>query len=62
MDDKTLVHSYSGDPTETLQEALNIELEGTVKDKMIINESKCHAFTINISKKKFRPTKSKTKQ
>ena len=40
MDDKTLVHSYSGDPTKTLQEALNIELEETIKDKMIINESK----------------------
>ena len=50
VDDKTLVHSYSGDPTKTLQEALNIELEGTIKDKMIINESKCHAFTINFSK------------
>ena len=50
MDDKTLVHSYSGDPTKTLQEALNIELEETIKDKMIINESKCHAFTINFSK------------
>ena len=50
VDDKTLVHSYSGDPTKTLQEALNIELEETIKDKMIINESKCHAFTINFSK------------
>ena len=50
VDDKTLVYSYSGDPTKVLQEALDIELEGTVKDKMIINESKCHAFTINFSK------------
>ena len=50
VDDKTLVHSYSGNPTKVLQEALDIELEGTVKDKMIINESKCHAFTINFSK------------
>ena len=50
VDDKTLVHSYSGDPTKVLQEALDIELEGTLKDNMIINESKCHAFTINFSK------------
>ena len=55
VDDKTLVHSYSGDPTKTLQEALNIELEGTIKDKMIINESKCHAFTINFSKNNTSP-------
>lgn len=50
VDDKTLVHSYSGDPTKVLQDALNIELEGTVRDKMIINESKCHTFTVNFSK------------
>ena len=50
VDDKTLVHSYKGDPTKILQEALDIELDGTMKDRMIINESKCHAFTINFSK------------
>ena len=50
VDDKTLVHSYSGDPTKTLQEALEMELEETSKDKMIINESKCHSFTVNFSK------------
>ena len=56
VDDKTLVHSYSGDPTKTLQEALDIELEGTIRDKMIINESKCHSFTINFSKNNTGPT------
>ena len=50
VDDKTLVLSYSGSPTKILQKALEIELEETTKDKMIINESKCHSFTINFSK------------
>ena len=50
MDDKTLALSYSGDPTETLQKALNIELKETKEDKMIINNSKCHVITFNFSK------------
>ena len=49
VDDKTLVHSYSGDPTKILQEALNIELEETRRDKMIINENKCNVITFNFS-------------
>ena len=50
VDDKTLALSYSGDPTKTLQEALDIELNETNKDRMIINESKCHNITFNFSK------------
>ena len=49
VDDKTLVHSYSVDPTKILQEALNIELEETRRDKMIINENKCNVITFNFS-------------
>ena len=55
VDDKTLAYSYSGDPTKVLQKALDIELKGTVKDKMIINESKCHVFTVNFSKNNTAP-------
>ena len=55
VDDKTLAYSYSGDPTKVLQEALDTELTGTVKDKMIINEKKCHVFTINFSKNNTAP-------
>ena len=50
VDDKTLALSYSGDPTEILQQALDIELVETYKDKMIINNSKCHSITFNFSK------------
>ena len=50
LDDKTLAHSYSGDPTETLQIALNSEVEKTKKDRMIINEGKCDVITFNFSK------------
>merc|ERR1712055_1039035 len=50
VDDKTLSYTYSGDPTKTLQETLDIELNQTKQDKMIINESKCHVITFNFSK------------
>ena len=50
IDDKTLSYTYSGDPTKTLQEALDIELNQTKEDKMIINESKCNVITFNFSK------------
>ena len=55
VDDKTLVYSYSGNPTETLQQALDIELEETIKDKMIINGNKCHSLTFNFSKSNTAP-------
>ena len=42
VNDKSLVLSYIGDPTKILQEALDIELKETEKDKMIIIKSKCH--------------------
>ena len=60
VDDKTLVLSYTGDPTETLQKALDLELIETEKDKMIINESKCHNITFNFCKKKHFSSKCKT--
>ena len=51
VDDKTLVHSYSGDPTPFLQTALDIETSETIKDKMVINESKCKVIAFNFSEK-----------
>ena len=58
MDDKTLSHSYSGDPTNIIKMPLEIEAEETKKDKMIINLNlnKCHAITFNFSKKNTPPT------
>ena len=55
VDDKTLVLVYKGDPTKALQDALDIELSETNKDKMIINESKCHSITFNFCGEKFPP-------
>ena len=49
VDDKTLIHSYSGDPTPFLQNVLNIENAETIKDKMKINESKCNIINFNFS-------------
>ena len=55
VDDKTLAHSYSGDPTSVLQDALDIEIAETDKDKMVINESKCNIITFNFSSKNIGP-------
>ena len=55
VDDKTIAYSYSGDPTNALQKALEIEAEVTNKDKMKINASKCHAITFNFAKKNVLP-------
>ena len=55
VDDKTLIHSYSGDPTPFLQNVLNIENAETIKDKMIINESKCNIINFNFSGKNSPP-------
>ena len=55
VDDKTLAYSYSGNPTKTIQEALNIELKHTKENKMIINESKCHVINFNFSKYNYPP-------
>ena len=55
VDDKTLTLSYSGDPTNVLQKALDIETIETNKDKMIINEEKCHSITFNFSSKNVIP-------
>ena len=56
MDDKTLSYSYSGDPTNILKRALEMEAEEAIKDKMIINLDKCHAITFNFSKKNTAPS------
>ena len=55
VDDKTLIHSYSGDPTPFLQNVLNIENSETIKDKMKINESKCNIINFNFSSKNSPP-------
>ena len=57
VDDKTLVYSYSGDPTSFLQRVLNIETSETLKDNMVINESKCNVITFNFSSKNTGPQK-----
>ena len=55
VDDKTISYSYSGDPTEILQTALNVEAKETHKDKMLINAKKCHVITFNNSQKNIEP-------
>ena len=55
VDDKTLIHSYSGDPTPFLQNVLNMENTETAKDKMTINESKCNVINFNFSSKNSPP-------
>ena len=55
VDDKTLALSYSGNQTETLQRALDIESTHTVENKMTINENKCNIIEFNFSKKNKSP-------
>ena len=55
VDDKTLVHSYTGDCTSFLQRVLDIEATETEKDKMVLNETKCNVITFNFSKKNIAP-------
>ena len=55
VDDKTLAHSYVGDATKFLQDALNEEAAGTVRDKMVINDTKCNIITFNFSRKNTKP-------
>ena len=55
VDDKTIAHSYSGNPSNILQQALDIETIETVKDKMIINELKCNIINFNFSGKNITP-------
>ena len=55
VDDKTLALSYSGNQTETLQRALDIESTHTVENKMTINENKCNVIEFNFSKKNKSP-------
>ena len=57
VDDKTLVHSYSGDPSPFLQNVINIENTETTKDKMLINEGKCNIINFNFSCKNSPPQK-----
>ena len=55
VDDKTITLSYSGDPTEVLQTALDVEARETHKDRMLINSNKCHVITFNKSQKNIEP-------
>ena len=55
VDDKTLAYSYSGDPSQFLQNVLNNETLETNKDKMKINEAKCHVITFNHSSNNIGP-------
>ena len=55
VDDKTIAYSYSGDPTNALHKALEIEEKATKMDKMKINASKCHAITFNFSQNNLLP-------
>ena len=57
VDDKTLVHSYSGDPSPFLQNVINIENTETIKDKMIINKAKCNIIDFNLSYENSPPQK-----
>ena len=55
VDDKTLAHTYSEDPSEFLQMVLNLEATETAKNKMVINEAKCNIITFNFSSKNTQP-------
>ena len=55
VDDKTLAHTYSDDPSEFLQMVLNLEAEGTTRNKMVINEAKCNMITFNFSSRNTAP-------
>ena len=55
VDDKTLAHSFSEDPSEFLQMVLNLEATGTTKNKMVINEDKCILITFNFSTSNIEP-------
>ena len=50
VDDKTLALSYAEDQTQTLQKALDLELEQTRENNMIINEKKCNIINFNFSR------------
>ena len=56
VDDKTLAHTYSEDPSEFLQMVLNLEATGTASNKMVINEAKCNMITFNFSSRNTTPT------
>ena len=55
VDDKTLALSYSEDQTETLQKALDLELEQTRENNMIINEKKCNVINFNFCRSNHAP-------
>ena len=61
VDDKTLSHTYSENPSEFLQMVLNLEAAGTKKNKMVINEDKCNIITFNFSSNNTEPKKTVTK-
>ena len=53
VDDKTLINSYSGDPTLFLQNDLNIENTETIKVKKKEKNMKCNTINFNFSYKNF---------
>ena len=55
VDDKTLAHTYADDPSEFLQMVLNLEAEGTTRNKMVINEAKCNMISFNFSSRNTAP-------
>ena len=55
VNDKTLAHSFSEDPSEFLQMVLSLEATGTTKNKMVINEDKCNIITFNFSSSNIEP-------
>ena len=55
VDDKTLAHTFSEDPSDFLQMVLNLEAAGTKKNKMVINEDKCNIITFNFSSNNTEP-------
>ena len=49
VDDNTLVYSFTGDCTFSLQSVLDIKAAETKENKIVLNESNCSATTFNFS-------------
>ena len=48
VDDETLAHTFSEDPSDFLQMVLNLKAAGT-KNKMVVNDDKCNIIIFNFS-------------
>ena len=55
VDDKTLVHSFTGDCISFLQNVLDMEAAESKENKMVLNKSKCSVITFNFSKNNIVP-------